>query len=167
MSSVTLIYQFNYLDEQQAVFDDLQITEPGLDYSIIVTCSSDDPEQVLSAAAPPFHVYSFPETGLLKKSAVEFDYRGPYTAISSLVSNFASSMGSMTCDGCPSESGNPTKESRRKRDVGNSRANIGLAALQKVHFPTCFGGGICPDFKEKQTLNPMLEGTFCLKLSSI
>merc|ERR1712200_353499 len=100
-------------DEQQAVFDDLQITEPGLDYSIIVTCSSDDPEQVLSAATPPFHVYSFPETGLLKKSAVEFDYRGPYTAISSLVSNFASSMGSMTCDGCPSESGNPTKESRR------------------------------------------------------
>jgi len=124
---------------RNAVFDDLSIDEPGMDYMVHVTCWSSGYEKgTISASSPPFHVHSFPVTGLLRKSGVVFSYKGPYQEVSSLISNFDASLGSMDCTGCPESDPHPVF--RKKRDTSGQ---INLKALKNVHFPECFGRGSC------------------------
>lgn len=141
-----LLLLINNLGERDIEFDDLTIDEPGMDYTVLVTCQSNDWDSDLSATSPSFHVHSFPDTGLLSQSKIEFSYRGPYTTVTSLVASFDSSMGTMTCEGCP-DSGS----SRKKRGASrksSSRKTINLEALRKVHFPSCLGKGSCEEFPE-------------------
>lgn len=129
-----------FTGDRNVVFDDLSINEAGLDYTATVSCSSVNYEAgVISATSPPFSVHIYPKTGLLRKSDIVFTYRGPYQEVMSLVTGFDSSMGSISCTGCPAGS----VGSRKKRETA-SGVNI-MQALKKVHFPDCFGPGNCLD----------------------
>ena len=129
-----------FTGDRNVVFDDLSINEAGLDYTATVSCSSVNYEAgVISATSPPFSVHIYPKTGLLRKSDIVFTYRGPYQEVMSLVTGFDSSMGSISCTGCPAGS----VGSRKKRETA-SGVNI-MQALKKVHFPDCYGPGNCPD----------------------
>lgn len=109
-------------------FEDLIIDVPGLNYKLEVTCFSADYDNgTITTVSPAFHVYDYPETGLLRKSATMFSFKGAYKLIDDLIESFDSSMGTLVCTGCPAK----VTASRKKRGAETF-------SLGKVYYPWCF-----------------------------
>jgi len=106
--------------ENAAVFDDLSIDAPGIDYRVATECSSPNYEMgSVVKISPPFSVHDYPETGMMKNSAIDFMFTGTYDKIMNVIAAFESSV--VECKNCP---------------TSQSRAAVDMAAIKKVKYPT-------------------------------
>ena len=107
----------------------MSIDVPGMNYQIQTSCySSDYNNATIEAISPPFHVYEKPVTGLLRQTGTAFTFKGPFGKIKDLLMAFDSSMGEISCEGCPAGS---LPAARRKRDAKPFD-------LGKLNYPWCF-----------------------------
>jgi len=83
------------------LFDDLLVEVPGTDLDIKIECTSSATNETISVLSPPFFVHDFPETGMLRQSITTFSFKGSLKKVSSILDAFESSMGSVSCKGCP------------------------------------------------------------------
>ena len=68
----------NLLGKNTATFTDLILTDAGLNYDLQSECTSVEAGITVSAKSAPFHVHDYPDTGLLRKTATAFKYKGPF-----------------------------------------------------------------------------------------
>ena len=92
-------------------FPNLKFLEPRANIKLMVMCEGKDGEDFMSATSSVIQVYSFPEMGLLRKSIINFKYKGPYSLVDNIINHFDPSRGSMTCTGCEA-----TKRKKRSLD---------------------------------------------------
>merc|ERR1719412_3079073 len=83
------------------VFDDLLIEEMVLNNKMTIDCFGNSTSTTLLATSDMFHVYDAPTTGLQTKVTTDFSYKGQLGNVLSLINVFDSSMGSISCTGCP------------------------------------------------------------------
>jgi len=85
-----------------AVFSDLILTAAGLYFDLEASCSSVEAGVTVSAKTAPFHVHDYPQTGLLRKTATQFKYSGPFAQIDKIIKAYTSGIVNIdTCQGCP------------------------------------------------------------------
>jgi len=54
------------------------------------------------AVSLPFHVHSYPDTGLLRKTTTGFKFSGLFSQVEALVDAYNNGLvTALTCDGCP------------------------------------------------------------------
>jgi len=84
-------------------FDDLIVEEAGIDYEMVVDCTSSAAnDTVVSVSSPLFHVHDFPDVGLLRQTVTTFGFKGPLNKVAKILGAFEGTMGTATCKGCPS-----------------------------------------------------------------
>ena len=82
-------------------FTNLTVTETAAAVLLTASCTSMDFSQTVTTTSPPLHFYPAPETGLLRQTQVALVFRGPYSMVKTIVDTFPSSLGSLSCKGCP------------------------------------------------------------------
>ena len=91
------------------MFDDLIIENMSLNNKMTIDCFGNATSTSLLATSDMFHVYDAPKTGLKTVTDTAFTYEGKLGNVQSLIEAFDSSMGSISCTGCPK--GNDPHES--------------------------------------------------------
>jgi len=94
----------------------------ALNAVLVTTCQSPETGRSITGSSNSFTLFpgSSDDTGLLRQTTLALLYNGPYTAIESVVDAFNSELGSLECDGCPS---NPATSSRRRRNIASDMVN--------------------------------------------
>ena len=87
--------------ESLVVFDDLLIAEMSLNNRLTIDCFGNNTSTGLLATSELFHVYDAPTTGLKTEVETLFSYKGKLENVLSLIDAFDSSMGTISCTGCP------------------------------------------------------------------
>ena len=82
-------------------FDDLIIEEMSLNNMMTIDCFGNSTSTSLLATSQLFHVYDAPTTGLKTEVETLFSYKGKLANVLSLIDAFDSSMGTISCTGCP------------------------------------------------------------------
>ena len=81
----------------------------SLNNKMTIDCFGNATSTTLLATSDMFHVYDAPKTGLKTVTDTAFTYEGKLGNVQSLIEAFDSSMGSISCTGCPK--GNDPHES--------------------------------------------------------
>ena len=68
----------------KAKFDDLALTSPGVNFDLKVDCFSPELSTTVMAISLPFHVHSYPATGMLRKTVTGFKFSGRFSQVGSI-----------------------------------------------------------------------------------
>jgi len=84
------------------MFTDLILTDAGLNYDLQAECFSPEAGKTVTVRSAPFHVHDYPETGLLRKTATAFKYKGPFEQVAKVIKAYTNGIIEIeTCKGCP------------------------------------------------------------------
>ena len=65
----------------KAGFMDLALDTPGVNFELKVDCYSEEATMTVMAVSLPFHVHSYPDTGLLRKTTTGFKFSGLFSQV--------------------------------------------------------------------------------------
>ena len=80
------------------------VDAPGQNYQVETICfSSSYDNSTITTVSPPFHVHTYPVTGMLRQTGTMFTYTGPFKLVSNVIEEFDHTMGTLICKGksCP------------------------------------------------------------------
>ena len=111
----------NLLGKNTATFTDLILTDAGLNYDLQSECTSVEAGITVMAKSAPFHVHDYPDTGLLRKTATAFKYKGPFAQVGKVIKAYTNGIIDMeTCKGCPAGMKQKTVQPPSKKvELGN------------------------------------------------
>ena len=100
------------------MFTDLILTDAGLNYDLQAECFSPDSGVTVTVRSAPFHVHDYPETGLLRKTATAFKYKGPFEQVDKVIKAYTNGIIEIeTCKGCPAGIKQKSVEAPSRREV--------------------------------------------------
>ena len=67
----------------KAGFMDLSLDTPGVNFELKVDCYSVEATMTVMAVSLPFHVHSYPDTGLLRRTTTGFKFSGLFSQVTS------------------------------------------------------------------------------------
>jgi len=111
--------------ENVAVFDDISIDAVGVGYRVVTECTSAQHEESIVKVSPPFSVHDYPETGMMKNSAIDFMFSGTFDKIMDVIGAFESSV--VECKDCPTNVSKSAATSRRVKETPED--------LKRVSYP--------------------------------
>ena len=83
------------------LFDDLIVEEMSLNNVMTIECFGNQSSTTISDTSVMFHIYDAPTTGLLTQVDTSFVYKGKVSVVEDIIASFESTMGTLTCVGCP------------------------------------------------------------------
>ena len=135
--SILFIHKNNFTGKRTAAFTDLILTDAGLNYDLQADCMSLEAGITVTVKSSPFHVHDYPDTGLLRKTATVFKFKGPFAQVGKVINAYTNGIIDMeTCKGCP--------PGTKQKTVQAPNQKVEIESWNPCDYPIFVGkGGSC------------------------